>query len=60
MQNLNFKMENEILKFKTSGIFYAKKKVAKIGSKIYQKRKSKDSPRNFRFKRTGKENSRAL
>jgi len=55
MENKNAKV-----KIQKGKIFYGLEKIAKVNQKIYQKRESEDSQRNFEFKRAGKVNSTTL
>jgi len=49
-------MQNENVKFKIqkAKVFYGLEKVTKVNQKIYQERKSPDSPGGFGFERTRK------
>jgi hypothetical protein len=55
-------MQNENVKFKIQKekVFYGLEKIAKINQKIYQKRKSEDSPGSFGFERTRRRNQKTL
>jgi len=57
MQNLNCKMEIEILKFKISR---HESKITEKHSKIYSQGKSENSQRSFRFESARKVDQRAL
>jgi hypothetical protein len=55
-------MQNENVKFKIQKekVFYGLENIAKVNQKIYQKRKSEDSQRNFGFEKTRRRNQKTL
>ena len=55
MENKNAKV-----KIQKGKIFYGLEKIAEVNQKIYQKRESEDSQRNFEFKRAEKINPTTL
>jgi hypothetical protein len=55
-------MQNENVKFKIQKekVFYGLENITKVDQKIYQKRKSEDSQRNFGFEKTRRRNQKTL